>query len=161
MENKLKKIGNIIIAILIPLGVGLLSAFITKDAMDSFSKLNQPPLSPPSILFPIVWTILYTLMGIASYLIYKSDELYGTNYRRNSLILYIIQLILNFLWSIVFFNAKEYILSFIILIVLWLLIILLIVNSSKINKKASYLLIPYLIWTTFAGYLNIMIAILN
>ena len=160
-SEKKREIGKIAIAIIIPLIVGGLSAFLTKDNMSMFNEINKPPLSPPSWLFPVAWTILYILMGIASYLIYKNKNVFFYEERDKSLIFYIIQLVFNFFWSIIFFNLKNYVFAFVWLLFLWLFILILIVNSKKVNKIASYLLIPYLLWVTFAGYLNLMIAILN
>ena len=160
-KDKLKEIGKYAIAILIPLLVGGISALLTKDAMSSFKNLNQPFLSPPAWLFPVAWTILYILMGIASYLIYKNKNVYYYKERDNALILYAVQLIFNFLWSIIFFNMKQYFFAFFWLIILWILIFMLIRNTKKVNRLAYYLLIPYIVWVSFAGYLNIMIAILN
>lgn len=151
----------LLIAITIPLLVGVISAIITKDSMSIFDNVTKPPLSPPSILFPIAWTILYILMGLASYYIYINNDYMSNKYRRNSLILYVLQLIFNFFWSIIFFNMKAYFIAFIWLIIMWILIILLMINARLVDKKAYYLLIPYIIWTTFAAYLNIGIALLN
>ena len=159
--NKTNNKWELAIAIIIPLLIGGISAFLTKDATKAFETVNKPPLSPPSILFPIAWTILYILMGIASYLIYKNNNLYNERKRKSALIIYFIQLFFNFFWSIIFFNLKYYYFAFIWLIVMWLLIILLMIKAKDINKTAFYLLIPYLLWTTFAGYLNLGIAILN
>ena len=160
-NDKMKKFGQVFLAILIPLIVGGVSAFLTMPAMKEFSKLNQPPLSPPSWLFPVVWTILYILMGIASYLIYINKNTYFYEERDKALIYYVLQLIFNFIWSILFFNMKWFVFSFIWLLVLWGLILLLIINAKKVNKICLYLLLPYLLWVTFAGYLNLSIAILN
>lgn len=160
-NNKFKKIGKIALFIIIPLLVGGLSAFLTKDAMSEFKNLNQPILSPPAWLFPVVWTILYILMGLASYLVYKNKNVFFYKERDNFLIVYALQLVFNFFWSIIFFNMKMYYFAFIWLIILWIMILLLIINAKKLNKIAYYLLIPYIIWVAFAGYLNIMIAILN
>jgi len=160
-KDKVKKIGGIAIAIIIPLLVGGVSAFLTMDGMDKFKELNQPLLSPPSWLFPIAWTILYILMGISSYLIYKNKNVFFYEERERSLLLYIIQLVFNFFWSIIFFNMQKFIFAFVWLIILWIIVLLLIIDSKKVNKTASYLLIPYILWLTFAGYLNLMIAILN
>ncbi len=158
---KKNKIWEIIVAIAIPLIVGGLSAFLTKDAMESFNELVQPPLSPPSFLFPIVWTILFVLMGIASYLIYKNNDVNVYKERKRALILYFIQLIFNFFWSLIFFNLQTFYFAFAWLLVLWILIILLMYNAKLVNKVSYYLLVPYIIWVTFAGYLNLAIAILN
>ena len=160
-KEKLKKIGGIILAIAIPLIVGGISAILTHKAMEEFGDLNQPFLSPPSWLFPIAWTILYILMGIASYLIYKNKSAYFYEERDKSLILYGVQLIFNFMWSIIFFNLKQYLFAFIWLVILWVIVLLMMINTKKVNKVAFYLFIPYIIWLTFAGYLNIMIYLLN
>ena len=154
-----------IIAILIPLLVGGLSAFLTKDAMMVFNTIKKPPLAPPGIAFPIAWSILYVLMGIASYLIYNLDEnkliALQVVSKNKTLIIYVIQLIFNFFWSIIFFKFSMYKFAFVWLVILWALVFAFIKNALKLNKVAAYLMVPYLLWMTFAGYLNIMIAILN
>ena len=161
-----KKVNNLklIIAIIIPLAVGMLSSFITKDAMMSFNAMKKPPLAPPGILFPIVWSILYVLMGISSYIIYEFDaknDITLKTERSKWLLIYAIQLVFNFFWSIIFFKFSLYFPAFIWLLILWVLVLLLIVKSMKLNKIAGYLLVPYLLWMTFAAYLNIGVAILN
>ena len=155
---------KLIIAIIIPLAVGMVSSFITKDAMISYNAMKKPPLAPPGILFPIVWTILYILMGISNHIIYAYDDKNDTlslNLKNKCLSLYAIQLVFNFFWSIIFFKFRLYILAFVWLIILWILVFKLRRESKKISKVASYLLIPYLAWMTFAAYLNIWVAILN
>ncbi len=147
---------NLITAIAIPLATGGLSALLTKKAMDSFEMLNQPPLSPPTWLFPVVWTILYILMGIASYLVATSGQKNDT-----ALTLYGIQLCLNFLWTLFFFNMEWYLFAFLWLIGLWILILLTTIAFYRISKPAACMMIPYLIWVTFAGYLNYGIYLLN
>lgn len=162
--NKKINVIKLIVAIVIPLAVGMLSSFITKDAMMSFNAMKKPPLAPPGILFPIAWTILYILMGISNYIIYVYDVKNDTsslNLKNKCLLLYAIQLIFNFFWLIIFFKFKLYIFAFAWLIILWILVFKLMRESKKISKVASYLLIPYLAWMTFAGYLNIGIAVLN
>jgi tryptophan-rich sensory protein len=149
---------KLIICIAIPLLVGGLAALITMGSMENFALLNKPPLSPPGWLFPVVWTILYTLMGIASYLVYTSGQPYRS---KTSLTVYGVQLFFNFFWSIIFFNLEMYLFAFIWLVVLWLLILVTTVLFYRIEKSAGYLMIPYLIWVTFAGYLNLGIYILN
>lgn len=149
---------KLIICIAIPLLVGGLAALITMGSMESFALLNKPPLSPPGWLFPVVWTILYTLMGIASYLVYTSGQPYRS---KTALTVYGVQLFFNFFWSIIFFNLEMYLFAFIWLVVLWLLILVTTVLFYRIEKSAGYLMIPYLIWVTFAGYLNLGIYILN
>jgi len=150
---------QLLICLAIPLGVGGLSALLTKDSMETFSQLNQPPLSPPGWLFPIVWTILFTLMGIASYLVLTSRA--SPRAIRTALTVYGIQLAVNFFWSILFFNLGLYLLSFFWLLLLWGLILLTLLLFRRISAKAGWLLLPYLLWVTFAGYLNLSIYILN
>lgn len=157
MWNKIKPY---VISIAIALGVGGLSALLTSGNMDIYSRIVQPPLAPPSILFPIVWTILYVLMGISAAMIYnekgkKPEEV------RNALIVYAVSLVFNFFWSIIFFNMQAYLFAFIWLIALWVLILITIIKYYQIRPLAAYLQIPYLVWVTFAGYLNLAIYILN
>ena len=143
----------------IPLAVGEISALLTKDSMETFAALNQPPLSPPGWLFPVVWTILFLLMGIASYLVLCSDQpMYAV---KRALWLYGIQLAVNFFWSIFFFNLALYLFSFLWLILLWILILITTVQFYKISHAAGYLMIPYFVWVSFAGYLNFGIYLLN
>ncbi len=149
----------LIIAIFIPLLVGGASALISGGAMDSFSSLTKPPLSPPGWLFPIVWTILYVLMGIASYLIYTSDA--QKDDKILALGLYGFQLFFNFFWPIIFFNLEKYLFAFIWLIILWLLIIMTTVVFRAISRPAALLMLPYILWVTFAAYLNLAIYLLN
>ncbi len=155
IENK----GLLIKAIAIPLAVGGISGWITSGSMKLFEQVNKPPLSPPGWLFPVVWTILYLLMGIASYLIAVSGEEEGK--KRSALGWYGLQLIANFLWPIFFFNLQWFFFAFLWLLLLWLLIIQTIRAFYEVSERAAYLLIPYLIWVTFAGYLNLGIWLLN
>ncbi len=148
-----------IISIAIPLAVGLLSSRLSRNGMDTFRQLNQPPLSPPGILFPIVWTILYILMGIACGLIVTSGA--PKRQIRAALIPYGLQLFVNFWWSIFFFNFGWYFFSFLWLLLLWVLIFFTMQAFYEIDKKAAYLLVPYFLWVTFAGYLNFGIFLLN
>jgi len=154
------KIEYYIISIAIALTTGALSALITNGNMDLYSTIITPPLSPPAILFPIVWTILYTLMGISAAMIYTTESS-PLPARKSALYTYAISLILNFFWSIIFFNNRQFLFAFIWLILLWISIIVTIVKYYKIKPIAAYLQIPYLLWVTFAGYLNFAIWILN
>lgn len=150
---------KLFICIAIPLLVGIVSGLISRSGMETFNQITKPPLSPPAILFPIVWSILYTLMGIASYLIVVSDA--DKTLKDNALTSYGLQLIINFFWSIFFFNFGWYLFSFLWLVLLWVLILNCIFLFYGINKTAAYLMIPYLLWVTFAGYLNLAIYFLN
>lgn len=151
--------GLLIKSIALPLLVGVIAGLLTRGAMQEFGVLTKPPLSPPGWLFPVVWTILYTFMGISAYIIKTSDA--STEQIDDALMIYRYQLIVNFLWSIFFFNFQWYFFSFIWILLLWVLIILMIRSFDKISKTAAYLNIPYLLWVTFAAYLNFGIWWLN
>jgi tryptophan-rich sensory protein len=138
--------------------VGALAAFLTRNSMDVYETLEQPALSPPGWLFLIVWTILYILMGIGAAIVYQK----GKGIESSSAVkLYIVQLIFNFLWTIVFFNLGWYLFAYIWLMILWVMIIVMIVKFYRISPIAAYMQIPYLLWVTFASYLNLMIYLLN
>ena len=148
-----------LISLAIPLAVGILASLLTGGGMGNYAVMNNPPLSPPGWLFPIVWTTLYLLMGYASYRVYTSSG--DPVAIRKALRLYGIQLGLNFLWPLVFFGLQWYWAAFALLLGLWVAIYLTIRAFSSIDEKAGDLLIPYLLWVTFAGYLNAGVAILN
>lgn len=140
--------------------VGLLSALLSGNITAGYGAFIKPPLSPPAILFPIVWTILYAAMGTAAYLVW--DSVRGTQEERNTALkFYIAQLIVNFMWSIFFFRFEAYWLSVAIIILLDILVIITTLKFKKINRLAYWLMIPYIIWLLFATYLNIGVAVLN
>ena len=154
----MKKTWVFIVNIAIALGVGALSSFVSGN-MDIFDSVPKPPLTPPPVLFPIVWSILFTLMGIGISLVMISDS--KPDQKKESLKLYIAQLIFNFFWSILFFNMRLFGIAFFWLLALLVLIILMTVSFKKSSKAAAYLQIPYIIWVTFAGYLNLAIYFLS
>lgn len=155
-------IWRLIISLAIPLAVGGLSALIAGDSMSAFGRFRQPPLAPPAWLFPVAWTILYILMGLACYFVWiKSDREVTSGQKLLFYLVYGGQLVFNFFWSIFFFNLGWHIFAFIWLIALWAMILFLVIWSRKNSPVSFWLLLPYLLWVTFAGYLNIMIAILN
>ena len=158
--NHNKKINWLLLVICIglPLAVGGLSALLTRNSMKDFAILNQPPLAPPGWLFPIVWTILFVLMGIASYLVLQAENPYGKSL---ALGFYLAQLFFNFCWSIIFFNLKAYLAALLWLVVLWFLILITAFLFYQKSKAAGLLLTPYLLWVFFAGYLNLGIYLLN
>lgn len=141
----------------ISLGTGMLSGLLTMGGMKTFESINKPPLSPPGWLFPIVWTILFILMGVSAYLIYEENP----RVLSAGLVLYAVQLALNFIWPLLFFNAGMYLLAFVELVALWVFIILMIMEFAKVNRCAAWLQVPYLLWVTFALYLNLGIYMLN
>ena len=158
MEKK-KNVKLLIICIVIPLLVGGLSALLTRGSMETFESLIKPSLSPPGWLFPVVWTILYILMGTAAYLVLASSA--PQEERSRAITVYVNQLAVTFLWSTFFFHFGWYFFSFAWLVFLWVLILITLVRFYRISKPAGYLLIPYLLWVSFAGYLNFAIWLLN
>ena len=148
------------VAVAVPLSVGLISAFLTKDNMSLYSEIITPPLSPPAWLFPIVWSILYVLMGISSCMVYLKRES-NQAAARQGFSYYAMSLILNFAWSIIFFNFRVFRFAFVCILILLYLIIRTILEYRKLHPLAAYLQIPYALWVIFAGYLNLTISILN
>lgn len=147
---------NLIISILIPNVIGFLGSLF-GNIMNGFDGINKPSFTPPSIVFPIAWTILYILMGISSYLIYQSDS----SEKKSALIIYGIQLVINSLWTYFFFNLKWFLFSFILVLVILFLVIIMIIKFYKINKTAAYLQIPYVLWLCFAAILSFNVYLLN
>ena len=146
-------------SILVTLAVGGLSALLTRGGMDFYSEIQKPPLAPPSIVFPIVWTILFVLMGISAAIIYNSEA--PETQKSSALLTYAVSLAFNFFWSIIFFNFRWFLFAFFWLLALLFLIARTIVKYYKISPIAAYLQIPYLLWVAFAGYLNFAIWYLN
>ena len=146
---------KLIVCIALPLAVGALSSLVSGGA-DAFETLEKPALSPPGWLFPVVWSILYVLMGIASYLVITSEKDV-----KAAIFFYALQLVFNFLWPVFFFGLELYLFSFVWLAVLWLLILFTAILFYRASPAAGYLIIPYLVWVTFAGYLNLSIYLLN
>ncbi len=156
MDTKRKQL---LICVAIPLGVGGLAGWLSRGSMEEFEAMNQPPLSPPGWLFPVVWTLLYLLMGVASYLVLTSAQPKKSIDR--ALWLYGVQLGVNFLWPILFFNLSWYLFSFLWLVLLWVLIVTAALRFCQLSRTAGYLMLPYLAWVTFAGYLNLGVYLLN
>ena len=145
--------------ILLAEGVGALSGWLSREGMKIYeSAIVQPPLSPPSWLFPIVWSILYALMGIGAARVWIAPP--GIH-RSRGLNLFIIQLIVNFFWSLIFFNLQAFGFALLWLVLLWSLVLWMILEFRKVDKLAGNIQIPYLIWLTFAAYLNLGVWYLN
>lgn len=142
-----------VVSIALTLLAGALSGFISMGGMETYATLEKPLLSPPAWLFPVVWTILFVLMGISVARVYIKTERIPR--------IYIIQLFFNFLWSIIFFNFEAYFFAFIWLIALLVLVIIMAVQFYNVDKLAGLLQIPYILWLIFAGYLNFMVYMLN
>ncbi len=145
--------------LLLPLAVGGAATLLTRNSMAAFQALKQPPLSPPGWLFPVVWTLLYLLMGLASFWVASPglDE----QSARHALGLYGVQLAANFLWPLLFFRWGLLWTAFIWLMILWLLVLATLGAFWRLCPKAGWVLLPYLVWVTFAGYLNFGVALLN
>ena len=142
----------LVFSIALPLAVGGLAAFLTKDSMAQYAALTQPPLSPPGWVFPVVWTVLFVLMGAASWRIRQADA--PETEKTRALRLYYTQLAVNFVWPLLFFRAGRYGTAF-----WWLLLLLALVAATaaafhKIDRTAAYLLAPYIAWLVYAAYLN-------
>ena len=145
--------------IALPLVIGVLSGLLTMNSMEVFRTLQKPPLAPPALLFPIVWTLLYLLLGI-SFALIKAANASGELFS-DAQSLYYYQLAANFLWPIFFFRYEWYLFSFFWLLFLWILVFAMIRTFIKIKPLAGYLNLPYLLWLTFAAYLNFGIWLLN
>jgi tryptophan-rich sensory protein len=139
--------------------VGALAGWISAGGIEVYSALaNKPPLTPHQWVFPMVWSILYALMGISAARISLTPP---SKERNRGLNLFTAQLIVNFFWPLLFFNAQAFGFALIWLILLWVLVLAVILTFRKIDKTAAWLLIPYLLWLTFAVYLNAGVYILN
>ncbi len=149
---------KLLVCLAIPLAVGGLAALLS-GGMSDYGVMAKPPLSPPGWVFPVVWSILYLLMGYASYRILESGA--AEQEIRKALTFYGLQLFANFVWPLLFFGGGWFLLSFFWLILLWVLIFLTIRAFSSIDETAGNLLIPYILWVTFAAYLNFGIYLLN
>lgn len=151
------KVKTYVFWILFTEAVGILAGLLTREAIRLFNDtVVQPSITPPAILFPVVWTILYGLMGISMARVSLSEE-----NSDKAKFWYILQLAANFLWSLLFFNGQAYFVSFLWIILLWILILKMIMEFWKIDLTAAKLQIPYLLWVTFAAILNYMVYTLN
>lgn len=150
-----KKVKTFAFFILVSLAVGGLSAFLTRGNMSVFDEVTKPPLTPPAIVFPIVWSILYVLMGISAARVYLRE---GDSH---AIRVFGINLILNFFWSIIFFNLRAFCFAAIWLILLFITVLSMTIKFWRIDRLAGALQIPYLVWLVIAGYLNIFICLVN
>lgn len=145
--------------ILLTEAVGALSGWLSRDGMETYMQtIAKPPLSPPGWVFPVVWGILYALLGFGAARIWLTPP-YGE--RSRGLNLYIVQLVINFFWSLIFFNLQAFGFAFFWLLLLWGLVLWMILTFRKVDPLAAKLQIPYLLWLTFAAYLNLGVWYLN
>ncbi len=153
-----KLLPKIIICVLVCAGLGALSGLSTVEAISGWYKtLDKPSWNPPNNIFGPVWTLLYILMGISAALVWNSHHAL----KKQALGLFLIQFILNLLWSYIFFGRQNILLALVDIIALWVMIIVTIVYFYRIHRLAAWLLIPYLLWVSFATVLNFSIYLLN
>ncbi len=149
----------LIFCVTLPLLVGISSSYFTIDTIKLFDELKQPFFAPPAWAFSVVWPALYILMGVSHYLIVVAKK--DKKEKKLAYKIYYTQLAFNFLWSILFFNYQLLSFTVVWIFILWVLIILNMIANYRFSKLAMILLIPYLAWVTFAGFLNLAIALLN
>jgi tryptophan-rich sensory protein len=156
----IRDIWKLVVSIVACLAAGAIGSIFTRSAISTwYATLEKPPFSPPNWLFAPVWTLLYILMGIAAFLVWRKGL--GNRRVRSALIVFLIQLILNTLWSVVFFGLESPLFGLVIISVLWVVILVTVIQFYKISRAASVLLWPYLLWVTFAAVLNYSIWLLN
>lgn len=154
----MKNVIKLIISLLLPqLAGGIGAIFTTPNISTWYANVNKPSFNPPNYLFGPVWTTLFLMMGISLYLIWTTKE----SNNKKALTFFFLQLVLNTLWSILFFGLQNPLLAFLEIIILWVFILLTILNFYRLNKTAGLLLIPYILWVSFAGVLNFAIWQLN
>jgi tryptophan-rich sensory protein len=156
----MSNIFKLVISIAIPVAVGAISGFFTISGVESwYQTIAKPSWNPPNWIFGPVWTTLYILMGIALYLIWKSES--SDILKKTAIALFSVQLILNFFWSLIFFNQHQVGWALAEIIMMWVVILLTIFAFANVNKTAAWLLVPYIAWVSFATILNYTIWQLN
>ena len=163
--STIKRVGftsiwKLVISIVVCQGAGIIGSLFTTPAIPTwYAALQKPAFTPPNWLFAPAWITLYLLMGIAAFLIWRV----GLENRRvrTALIIFLVQLVLNSLWSVVFFGMQSPLYGIIVIIILWLAILLTILKFARISSVAAWLLVPYILWVSFASALNISIWLLN
>lgn len=158
--NRNFKIIPLVFNILIPVLGGFLVSYINRNAISIYSNtVKKPFFTPPNMVFVIVWSILYVLMGFSSYRIYIKNK--ENNNDNGAYFFYLIQLLLNFMWSFIFFTFRLYGISFIWIIILFIFVVITFVKFIRIDKTAGFLLIPYMLWLVFAGIINYFVWVFN
>ena len=145
----------LIASLAISLGTGILSSLLTSNIQEEYAQPYRPPLAPPGWVFPVVWTVLFLLMGLAAFLVWTSDA----PDKEQALKLYLAQLLFHPGWSVLFFRWDAYLPAFLWLLLLWFMVFLLVRRFGRIDELAGKLLVPCLVWLTFAAYLNLAIAV--
>lgn len=157
MNNKIEW-KTLISSVAISLGAGILGSILAPQMRENYGAMARPPLAPPGWIFPVVWTVLYVLMGIAAYRIWINPT---GKARKTALFFYGAQLIVNILWPLLYFRWEAYWLAFFWLLLLWYLVFMTWKRFTELDKRAGILLIPYLLWLTFAAYLNLATALIR
>ncbi|MCQ2530683.1 MAG: tryptophan-rich sensory protein [Lachnospiraceae bacterium] len=158
-KTQKKHVVALIIAILIPLAVGGVSALLAAKDMRFYDIMNHPLLAPPGWVFPIVWTILYIMMGYASYLVFTADT--DPDLKLHALIFYGAQLVMNFFWPLIFFVGKNYLVALLLIVMMWVAVLISTIQFFRVRKLAGCMMLVLLLWTTFATYLNIAYYIMS
>ena len=159
-EKNLSDLFKLLICLVTCVGAGFLGSYFTRGSISSwYSLLHKPAFTPPDWLFAPVWFLLYIMMGIAAFLIWRVG--FKNTRVHESLVIFFIQLSLNALWSFAFFGLKSPIAGLIVIVPLWTAILLAIINFYRVSKTASFLLIPYILWVSYATALNLSFYILN
>ncbi|AYE35411.1 tryptophan-rich sensory protein [Clostridium septicum] len=153
------KVIPLLMNILIPVLGGVIIGYLNKNTMNTYEMLKKPIFTPPNNVFPIVWTILYLLMGVAAYRVYMRNKQGADD--KGAYFFYLVQLMFNFMWSFIFFTFRLYGIAFIWLVVLFILVLITFIKFIRVDKIAAILLIPYMIWLMFAGILNFFIWMFN
>lgn len=154
-------VSDLLLFVLSAEAVGAVSALLSGSMSGFFEKYQQPPLLPPAWLFPVVWVVLYAVMGFSAYLVYMAKTSENAVQNRKALSSYWIQLAVNFSWSIVFFRFEALWAAVAVVLLLFVLIIVMMARFRKIKPVAAYINIPYLLWIGFASYLTIAVAVIN
>lgn len=161
-QGRPKEYGLLAVYLIATLAVGMLSGFLIRDAQSSYMALNQPPLSPPPMVFPIVWTVLYVLMALAAFRTHRALKQSGEqSWVRYLVFLYTLQLAMNAIWPQIFFHSDKYLFAFVWLLILLAVLIALQVLYYRVDKIACWMMLPYVLWTVFAGYLTMGVYLLN
>ena len=150
---------QLVICVAVPLAVGALAGVLSRGGMEDYKTMYKPLLAPPGWVFPAVWTILYVLMGVASYLVYTSTA--SPERIRRAMTAYVLQLAANFVWPLIFFLLEAYLVAFVWLILLFALALVCALRFGYIDARAGKLMAPYLLWLFFAAYLNLGVHLLN
>lgn len=158
-SEKMKRIGQWLLCVIGVEAVGILSGLLAGDIAATYAKLDTPPFSPPGNIIGIIWTVLYGLIGTALFFILEAKT--SKKVKNHALFLFFLQLLLNFIWSIVFFGATNFWVGVLIVLLLLAVVLACLIYFYAVQKLATFLFTPYFIWCVYAAYLAIGLAIKN